>query len=520
MHRSFIAVMSAAALAVCTVANAQSPEAQASDDFQWNLQKQSQDNQQAQDGLASRIDDLQRQIDDLRQDKVRADAEIEKLQSQQKTSVAEYFADRFQFGSYGRVQPSMNPDGMKTGRQARIVAPSPRVDEGSYVELYLKYTPYKSDDGTVVDVVTTLAIDGDKLFHYDGEWDSSIAVRNLYVEARNLWFDGFTVWAGSRMYRGDDIYLLDTWPLDNLNTYGGGIGWHGYTGTNIDIHFGTNRLKDSYQYEVVDVVDERFVGKQDVLFLDRQRFIASIKAEQFFGGGNLPDFKAKLYAEIHAIGEGKYLETQPELIKKLPSDDGWLIGAQFGVSNFLDGSYVNLFFKYAEGLAAYGEKNIPFGVATDLKASDALNVTVGLSAGINILSYADVLFGGYVRYFHDADGQKEDYDDGVEGVWDIRITGRVGKYFRPGIELSQQLRKANGVNPVDQKQELASIFKFSVLPAVRFGDGVLGRPEIRFNYTLSVLNGAARKTFAERDALRNTHYAHFIGLAAEWWFNL
>ena len=47
MHRSFIAVMSAAALAVCTVANAQSPEAQASDDFQWNLQKQSQDNQQA-----------------------------------------------------------------------------------------------------------------------------------------------------------------------------------------------------------------------------------------------------------------------------------------------------------------------------------------------------------------------------------------------------------------------------------------------------------------------------------------
>ena len=26
------------------------------------------------------------------------------------------------------------------------------------------------------------------------------------------------IWAGSRMYRGDDIYLLDFWPLDNLNT--------------------------------------------------------------------------------------------------------------------------------------------------------------------------------------------------------------------------------------------------------------------------------------------------------------
>jgi hypothetical protein len=96
----------------------------------------------------------------------------------------------------------------------------------------------------------------------------------------------------------------------------------------------------------------------------------------------------------------------------------------------------------------------------------------------------------------------------------------VGRYFRPGIELSQQLRRPNGLNPVTQKQELASIFKFSVLPAVRLGEGTMGRPEIRFNYTLSVLNDAARYTFPEKDYLRNTKYVHFIGLAAEWWFNI
>lgn len=471
-----------------------------------------------QEKLQARLESLENELERLRE-------QTQQIQTstQQSTlnAAADYITDRFTFGSYGRVQPSMNPDGMTTGRQPRIVYPAPRVDEGSYVELYLKYTPYKSDtDNTTVDVVTTLAIDGDKLFHYDGNWDSSIAVRNLYVEAQNLWLDGLVLWAGSRMYRGDDIYLLDTWPLDNLNTYGGGGGFHyAPSRTNVDIHFGTNRLKDNYQYQVVDVINERFVGTQDVVFLDRQRFIASLKAEQLLGGGDLPLFKIKLYAEVHAIGEGEYLETQPEHIKKLPSDSGWLIGAQFGISGFLDQSYVNLFLKYAEGLAAYGEKTIPFGVDTDMKAKNAKNFTAGLSAGIDILDYADILFGGYVRYFQDADGF-DDYDDGVEGVWDVRLTGHVGKYFRPAIELSQQLRHANAVNPVSLSQDLASIFKFSLLPAVRFADGPLGRPEIRFNYTLSVLNDAAKLNFAEKDPLRNTTYVHYIGLAAEWWFNL
>ena len=227
-----------------------------------------------------------------------------------------------------------------------------------------------------------------------------------------------------------------------------------------------------------------------------------------------------MYGEVHAINKGSRLETQPEQIVELPKDYGWLIGAQFGISNFLDGSYANLFIKYAAGLAAYGDLAIPFGVDTSKKALDAKNLTVGLSVGINILSYADVLVGGYVWYFADADGIIEDFDDGVEGVWDIRLTGHVGKYFRPGIELSQQLRKPNGVNPASLKQELASIFKFSLLPAVRFGDGVLGRPEFRFNYTLSVLNDAAQYLYNEKDYLRDKKYVHFVGFAAEWWFNL
>ena len=435
--------------------------------------------------------------------------------------IADYIGDHFRFGSYGRVQPSMNPDGMRTGRQTRLVSPTPRVDEGTYVELTLAYTPFRSDDGkTVVDVVTTLALSGDRLFHNDGVWDAGLAIRNLYVEARGLWYEGLSVWAGSRMYRGDDIYLLDTWPLDNLNTYGGGIGIAAPWRMRFDVHFGTNRLDDSYQYEVVDTINERFVGRQEVVFLDRQRFISSFKLTQEWGKPNDIQFKAKLYAEVHAIDEGEYLEVQPERITKLPSDKGWVIGAQFGMSKFLDDSFFNIFIRYAEGLAAYGDLAIPFGIATDLSATDAQHLIAGVSMGLDICHYVDILLGGYVRYFRDSDGIEEDFDDGVEGVWDIRISGRVGDYFRPGVEFSQQLRRPNGLSPVTLKQETASIFKFSLLPAVRFGDGILGRPEIRFNYTLSVLNDAAQNIFPEKDYLRGQKYVHFIGFAAEWWFNI
>ena len=431
----------------------------------------------------------------------------------------DYLTDRFRFGSYGRVQPSMDPQELSSGRRPSIVSTAPRIDEGTYVELTLGYTPFRGDDGTEVEVVTTLALDGAKLFHFDGDWDASLAVRNLYVEARNLWLDGFVVWAGSRMYRGDDIYLLDFWPLDNLNTYGGGIGWHGDTRTNVDLHFGTNRLNRDYQYEVINVENVGGIGNQSVVYLDRQRFIASLKGEQQWGAPDSLQFKVKAYVELQSIKDGEYIETQPELITNLPSDFGWLIGAEFGMWNFLDDSFVNVFLKYAEGLAAYGEMTVPYGVDAANKARDAKQFLFGLSTGLNF-KYVNVLAAGYVRYFADADGIEEDYDDCVEGVWDIRLTGRIGKYFAPSIELSQQLRHANGVSPYTLSQDMASVFKFSLLPAVRFGDGLLARPEIRLNYTLSVLNDAARYTYSEEDHLRSADIEHFLGIAAEWWFNI
>lgn len=96
--------------------------------------------------------------------------------------------ERFRFGSYGRVQVASDLAG-GTGRPTRIVHPAPRVDEGSYAELEFGYLPYVDASGVEVDTVFTLALVED-FFHFDGEFSEQLAIRNLYAEARNLWFDG------------------------------------------------------------------------------------------------------------------------------------------------------------------------------------------------------------------------------------------------------------------------------------------------------------------------------------------
>ena len=61
-----------------------------------------------------------------------------------------------------------------------------------------------------------------------------MAVRNLYGEVQNVFAKDLSFWAGSRMVRGDDIYLLDYWALDNLNLYGPGGGAGVKAGEDLD----------------------------------------------------------------------------------------------------------------------------------------------------------------------------------------------------------------------------------------------------------------------------------------------
>ncbi|MFH2005177.1 MAG: carbohydrate porin [bacterium] len=422
----------------------------------------------------------------------------------------------FGFGSYGRIGISTDAKG-GTGRQANLVAHGPRLGEGPYVELdlYYKLRPFRDIE---LKTVITLAFT-EELFHFSGDWSSALALRNFYLEGSDLFVRGLSLWMGSRMYRGDDIYLLDFWPLDNLNTIGGGIEY-AFGRTRIGWHAGVNRLKDQYQYQEV-LVPGLNNTSETVVLLNRQRLITSLKAEQQLGGRNGKlGAKIKLYGEFHHLPKGTLNAHRPEEEQEqLQSDFGWLVGAQLGLWNFGPRSHANLFVRYAQGLAAYGEFAIPFGLATDKRAKNARELVLALSANYETKRWFGLQAGAYVRYFKDADPNEYDWDDGWEYVAVLRPHLFLHRLFAIAVELSYQAKNPAGLNPWSHHKETPGVVKLSIMPLLTFGKGTYGRPQFRLIYTVYGQNKGARLSYNPADPQRNINTGHYLGIQAEWWFN-
>ena len=165
----------------------------------------------------------------------------------------------FDFGSYGRVGIGSDLRG-HSGYGVNVVSFGSRLEKPAYLELNFYYGGTLGDeqgsDAKRWRVIFVPAFAGD-LFHYTGSFSQNFAIRNAYAEVENLGVRGLSLWAGSRMYRGDDVYLFDFWPLDNLNTVGGGANYSIKKRTNLAVHIGMNRLDDLYQVQVIKVPSRR-----------------------------------------------------------------------------------------------------------------------------------------------------------------------------------------------------------------------------------------------------------------------
>jgi len=158
------------------------------------------------------------------------------------------------------------------------------------------------------------------------------------------------------MYRGDDIYLLDFWPLDEQNTVGGGADYR-FGDTDVRLHVGVNRLNDRFQTQTIVVASDT-VGTREVLFLDRQRTVTTLRAEHHFPLAQDLKLKVVVYGENHALPAGDR-RTADDRVERLPSDLGWLGGAELCLYGFGGLSARESLLRYATGLAAFDEMGIP-----------------------------------------------------------------------------------------------------------------------------------------------------------------
>lgn len=430
-----------------------------------------------------------------------------------------------QFGSYGRVIAGTDLHGGKPA-PIHVAAHGPRIVEPSYLELDFGYGIPWGATGLARTVIT-LAYD-DQLFHETGEFTAGPAIRNLYASLHTR-AGGPSVWVGSRMLRGDDLYLLDFWPLDDLNTVGGGVEVP-VRDLVVSAHVGVNRLLDPFQYQERDVADPE-LGATTVVQLNRQRMIASAKVEYVRApGGAAWAQRARLYGEVHGLAAGERRRTDATL-EALPRDYGTTLGLELSTwqppGDTGRSRHANLFVRWSKGLAAFDELAAPSSFDDELETFDnASELVIGLGANWDLGHagdgkgpHAHLTFAGYARRFVDADGQDVDRDDGWEYVVNVRPAYRVVRHVYAGVNLGYEARFPRGLQPTTQTAADPAIL--SVAPMVTLspaGISAFARPQLRVVYRAAHQNEGALALYAAGDRRART-WTHFLGVQAEWWFN-
>jgi maltoporin len=431
----------------------------------------------------------------------------------------------FRFGSYGRVIAGTDLRGGKP-EKILVVAHGPRIVEDSYLELDSSYG-FVTPRGVKLRPVITLAFDG-TLFHDTGEFDAHPALRNLFLDATVS--PEVTLWVGSRMYRGDDIYLFDYWPLDNQNTVGAGA-FYTKRPYELAVHAGVNRLLVPFQYQQIQVPNP-VQGATTVTQLNRQRMIASATAAYLVE--HLPHelgVKLKLHAQVHALPSGKFARGCDAMgmncdgtFTNLPADSGMLVGAElslFGLAAPELGyrRHLNVFARYAQGLAAFDELAPPTTFGRDLTTQNANELQFGLSGNWDD-RFGNVMIGALSRRFMDASGNTLNPNDGWEYALDARPLVKLAPDWFAGADVSYQARFPDGLNPITLRAEDPAVFQLA--PMVVFspmGPSAYDRPQLRFVLDIAHLNDGALDQYVPMDPRHGHPWRYFLGAQAEWWFN-
>ena len=427
----------------------------------------------------------------------------------------------FAFGSYGRMIAAGDLHG-QPGRDANIVAHGSRLDEGNYVELELRRDDFWNVTKTGTRLVATLAI-ASPVFHYTGDFNIQMSVRNLYLEARGFGGSNLSVWAGSRMYRGDDIYLLDYWPLDNLNTLGGGARYDFSPRTYLAAQYGISQpTTDFFIQSVTRPRPFNDPGAANVLILNRQELEGSLKLSHIVRVGETGGVKGVLYTEAHQLPTGQ-IQVQPGRFETRPGDLGWVIGGQIGAFSGKRDAHVNLFVRYAGGLAAYGDFTTPDQLAPDKTTNGARELVVALGGNYEAGAFG-LMGGAYLRSFRNA-SPSLDFNDVDEGIVALRPHLFFGELGGLALEGSFQMQQ-RGVIPSNADGSpgagplTPSLWRFGVVPFLSpAGRGDYARPQFRLIYVMTARNQAARALYPQDDVFSIRTTEHFLGFGAEWWFN-
>lgn len=244
--------------------------------------------------------------------------------------------------------------------------PGQRLQEGQYFELGFVATP--------MDMASFhfLIAHGGNTFHFTDVWgaDSAFSVRELYLELKNApKNEDYRIWAGSRMYRGDDIHVYDTWILDNHNLLGVGVDFLTQFPFQLETAIGVKN-------GVGGTLSSATPGFSFTLDRNSQRYIFIVKPK--FSLTDTLALKFNIEGQGTPLANGAYAESGTSFTQHIPSTLGVMGGAE--LSYWGEKFWRNLFVNFGYG-DVIGGVTPPSVVDSTLTSSPA-GGTAGVSTRV------------------------------------------------------------------------------------------------------------------------------------------
>ena len=435
---------------------------------------------------------------------------------------------RFSIGSYGRVgiaraDKTLYPRSLNLNGMGSIGG---RMEESDYFELAfaLHFTPSNAtSDTTQINIQSRVAMyttEGQIIGNVTSKsfGGITVALPELFAEARNILGTPWSVWVGARFNRGDDIHIIDQFYFDDHSAQGLGIQ---YKSTQLSVMFpatvDTASSVPPYYYNNI-------VNGAPVLGL-RNRSVYILEHTIPYENGYL-----KFMAEYHRLAEATAKDTL--VIDNYPVDNGYVVGAKYKakLKTRMPGSFYDASIRYGKGIANGGDGG---GTRTFLtyggpslesqKFKNAWSIAFTLSALWNIDRHYSVnAYGIFTKSRGASDSlnttsdyqgrqvfnRKTDFAVGARGTW----------YIKNWLHL---LHEFSFASRKDGTQDAAQMVKFSFAPTfVPNGKrDVWSRPHFRLVYSLAHYNKfAADNLYSPYLAQTGSkRWGHYIGAKAEWW---
>lgn len=436
----------------------------------------------------------------------------------------------FSFGTTGRIGFGYSPDiEGHTGRQLNLLNQGSlggRMDQGDYVDLLpsFHFMPVNANkDETAIDFQVRLAFyssNGTFLGNVNSGSTNGMIVSlpEAFVEARNIVGSQWSVWAGARYMRYDDVHIADYFYFDDHSSQGFGIK---YKKSSFSMFFPaaidttSSGMGTPYSYSNIITGNKSLTYRQREVMVAEHSFNLSRK------------HIVKLLAEYHHV---------PAVTKNatpaFPSDNGFVAG--FKINSELEtrkiGSFNQFSMRYGTGIANGGDNGNTqtwrtFGAPeTDDKTYKGAysftmveHLMLNLSDRISLNPYAV-----YTQSKGGADTMDKAPDFYNRDIYnyktDLAIGTRVIYYMTNWFHLVSELHytaRQDGNNPT------ASMVKFALAPTIvpTAERSPWARPHLRFIAEVSRYNDYAKNAmyspFLQQAGQKR--FGTYFGVRSEWW---